>query len=231
MAWRPDDKINEYGEPTYWDQHYDKKRKEEGLEYSFDFYVEPESLMPLLESYFGTDKGMNLLIIGAGSSEIPQLLYEAGFRRITCIDVSPVLVAHMQNRHHQHEGLDYFVMDVKNLGSFPDNSFDGILDKGTMDALFGSIRCMDDVLLMSKEVCRVLKVGKTFVEVSHGLPDTRLIYLRHHSLQWTAQHFTLPAPAGGGDAEAAATRRRPPSWTPRAPGGGWAAWTWAWCAT
>mmetsp|Transcript_25601 Transcript_25601/g.40261 ORF Transcript_25601/g.40261 Transcript_25601/m.40261 type:complete len:188 (+) Transcript_25601:316-879(+) len=187
--------------------------------------------MPLLESYFGTDKGMNLLIIGAGSSEIPQLLYEAGFRRITCIDVSPVLVAHMQNRHHQHEGLDYFVMDVKNLGSFPDNSFDGILDKGTMDALFGSIRCMDDVLLMSKEVCRVLKVGKTFVEVSHGLPDTRLIYLRHHSLQWTAQHFTLPAPAGGGDAEAAATRRRPPSWTPRAPGGGWAAWTWAWCAT
>mmetsp|Transcript_28541 Transcript_28541/g.47206 ORF Transcript_28541/g.47206 Transcript_28541/m.47206 type:complete len:227 (+) Transcript_28541:41-721(+) len=226
MAWRPDDKINEYGEPTYWDQHYDKKRKEEGLEYSFDFYVEPESLMPLLESYFGTDKGMNLLIIGAGSSEIPQLLYEAGFRRITCIDVSPVLVAHMQNRHHQHEGLDYFVMDVKNLGSFPDNSFDGILDKGTMDALFGSIRCMDDVLLMSKEVCRVLKVGKTFVEVSHGLPDTRLIYLRHHSL-YNGPPSTSPCPRP----RAAATRRRPPSWTPRAPGGGWAAWTWAWCAT
>mmetsp|Transcript_544 Transcript_544/g.704 ORF Transcript_544/g.704 Transcript_544/m.704 type:complete len:253 (+) Transcript_544:167-925(+) len=196
MAWRPDKKVNAYGEPTYWDSNYEQKRKEDGLDYKFEWYVDHEALLPVLESYFGTDKSQAILIIGAGTSEIPEKMYEMGFRRLTCIDISPIVVSHMQTRYKEREGLDYICMDVRKMAAFPDNSFDAIIDKGTMDALFCSYRCMDDVLLMNQEVCRVLAVGKVFLEVSHGHPEARLPYLRHHSLCWDPQHIRLPTNQG-----------------------------------
>ena len=47
-----------------------------------------------------------VLILGVGRSNVVDILYEKGFRQITCIDISPTIIAQMQNKYRQHSGVD-----------------------------------------------------------------------------------------------------------------------------
>ena len=38
-----------------------------------------------------------------------------------------------------------------------------------------------------REVFRVLKMGGSFILITHGTPDTRLMYLEDEHLQWSIQ--------------------------------------------
>ena len=75
-------------------------------------------------------------------------------------------------------------MNVCSL-EFPDESFDAVTAKGTMDAILCGEGSTANVAKMCQEVSRVLKAHGVFFIVSYGVPDNRLQYLENevsHSL-------------------------------------------------
>ncbi len=61
-------------------------------------------------------------------------MYSAGYRSITNIDYSSVCISTMSARYSNCPGMTWHEMDIRQL-SFPDASFDVVLEKATLDAL------------------------------------------------------------------------------------------------
>lgn len=61
-------------------------------------------------------------------------MYLAGYKTITNVDYSSVCVESMAQRHSDCMGMSWVCMDARRL-AFPDNSFDVVMEKGTLDAM------------------------------------------------------------------------------------------------
>ena len=96
----------------------------------------------------------------------PKLATEPDLKlHVTDADSSPSAVRIMKRRH---AGLDNYTChqtDVLNL-PFPEESFDAVVDKGTLDALL--CRNVEDAQGMATEMHRVLAKGGVFVQVRCG---------------------------------------------------------------
>jgi ubiquinone/menaquinone biosynthesis C-methylase UbiE len=68
--------------------------------------------------------------------ELSGELYEAGFTTLTNIDISDVCIDKMRERYPEatYPGMIWSTMDARHM-TLPANSFDIILEKGTIDAL------------------------------------------------------------------------------------------------
>lgn len=68
-------RVEPYGEPTYWDERYENYRREHGQNFSFDWYVEPKRIAPVLEMHIGTesDRGRKILVLGCGNSKLSEV--------------------------------------------------------------------------------------------------------------------------------------------------------------
>mmetsp|Transcript_29994 Transcript_29994/g.115160 ORF Transcript_29994/g.115160 Transcript_29994/m.115160 type:complete len:119 (-) Transcript_29994:1117-1473(-) len=102
-----------------------------------------------------------ILVVGCGNSKLSFQLYEAGFRSITSIDYSDVVISRMREQYKETPQLIWTVADVRELSEISDaGSFDVVIDKATMDALVvdqgspwsPSQAAIDDVFKMCKEV-------------------------------------------------------------------------------
>ncbi|TNN67784.1 Endothelin-converting enzyme 2 [Liparis tanakae] len=69
-----------------------------------------------------------------GNSSMSGDMYSAGYHSISNVDYSSVCVSAMRARHGDCPGMTWHQMDMRQL-SFPDESFDVILEKATLDAL------------------------------------------------------------------------------------------------
>ena len=61
-----------------------------------------------------------------------EVLYSKGFRDITAIDISSTCIAQMSNKHTEYPGVDFLVLDARDMSVFPDNSFTLVFDKGLL---------------------------------------------------------------------------------------------------
>ena len=86
--------------------------------------------------------------------------------------------------------MEYKVMDVCDL-KYPDNSFDVLIDKSTIDALLCGDNAFLNTAIMLKESQRVLKVGGVYIAISYGKPETRAFHFTRSFLSWKLQQFTL----------------------------------------
>ena len=89
-------------------------------------------------------------------------------------------------RKHNADGLQWLVDDATAM-QFEDSSFDAIIDKGTMDALYCQKEAsakVASVSKMAKEMSRVLRPGCWAFIVSFGQPETRLKLLQTAELDW-----------------------------------------------
>ncbi|KAM3386577.1 hypothetical protein ACQJBY_009878 [Aegilops geniculata] len=129
---------------------------------SFEWYAEwPQIKAPLLSLLLG-EEGTEILVPGCGSSSLSEQLYDLGFRRITNVDFSRVIVADMLRRHARvRPQMRWRVMDMTNM-QFPDGSFDFILDKGGLDALMEPEVGTKLGMKYLDEAKRVLKSGGKF---------------------------------------------------------------------
>ncbi|VAH47165.1 unnamed protein product [Triticum turgidum subsp. durum] len=129
---------------------------------SFEWYAEwPQIKAPLLSMLLG-EEGTEILVPGCGSSSLSEQLYDLGFRRITNVDFSRVIVADMLRRHARvRPQMRWRVMDMTNM-QFPDGSFDFILDKGGLDALMEPEVGTKLGMKYLDEAKRVLKSGGKF---------------------------------------------------------------------
>jgi len=119
---------------------------------------------------------------GCGNSRLTEDMFEDGYTSITNVDVSRVVVDQMMERYRDKPTLQWQQMNVCSL-DFPDETFDVVVDKGTMDSL------------LCGEISRVLKPNGCFVIISYGVPDNRLNYLEKEDIySWSVVTHTVPKP-------------------------------------
>jgi ubiquinone/menaquinone biosynthesis C-methylase UbiE len=100
-------------------------------------------------------------MVGAGNSHMSAQVFMDGFSKITNIDLSEVAMEQMRVRYPD---MEWLAMDAQNL-TFADSTFQGVIEKGTIDALkSGMGSTIPNVLA---EIARVLASGGVFVSVSH----------------------------------------------------------------
>eukprot|EP01027_Heterolobosea_sp_BB2_P013796 GEZU01019852.1.p1 GENE.GEZU01019852.1~~GEZU01019852.1.p1 ORF type:complete len:114 (-),score=35.10 GEZU01019852.1:92-433(-) len=87
------------------------------------------------------------------------------------------------------------VMDIRDM-KVPDESFDVVLDKGTMDALLVGEKVFDeecdpDAEKMIAEAYRVIKKGGKYIQISFGQPHMRRKYFLKEKFDWDLQINTV----------------------------------------
>uniref|UniRef100_A0A453B4B2 Methyltransferase domain-containing protein n=1 Tax=Aegilops tauschii subsp. strangulata TaxID=200361 RepID=A0A453B4B2_AEGTS len=116
--------------------------------------------------------------VGCGNSRLgEELLREGVTGGVTCIDLSPVAVQRMRDRLAEQgtSGVDVVVADMLDL-PFESESFDLVIEKGTMDVLFvdsgdpwnPNPTTVDNVTKMLEGIHKVLKPGGKFVSITFG---------------------------------------------------------------
>uniref|UniRef100_A0A7N0V9N2 Methyltransferase type 11 domain-containing protein n=1 Tax=Kalanchoe fedtschenkoi TaxID=63787 RepID=A0A7N0V9N2_KALFE len=85
---------------------------------------------------------------------ISEDMVKDGYEDIMNIDISSVAIELMRTKYEHFPQLKYLQMDFRDMSFFSDDTFDCIIDKGTLDSLM----CGNSALLSSAqmlgEVCR-----------------------------------------------------------------------------
>ena len=142
---------------SYWEGFFSKRST------PFEWYGEFTDLCHVLHKYM--KPASNVLMVGCGNSKLSEDLYDAGIINIANIDISEVVIKQMSARNaKKRPKMSFSQMDVLNM-SVMNESFDCVLDKGTLDAIFSNV---DDATTanidqMWLEIQRVLKVAGRYV--------------------------------------------------------------------
>ena len=172
---------SDFGTKWYWDSMYEGMGDFASDEYSW--YYGYEVIKPMLEEYVlgnnddsTTDKSqLSILIPGCGNDPLLLDLYNAGYRSLTAFDYSSGAI------DRQRELLEYLpmgsdidkihlsVQDARSLPKEWDESFDIIIEKGALDAIYlsGDGNFEQSV----KEFERVIKTDSICISCSGVVPE------------------------------------------------------------
>lgn len=108
-----------------------------------------------------------MLVPGCGNSSLSADLYDVGFKNLSNIDVSEIVIKQMQRINSHRDKMSFICMDALQT-SFEDGQFNVVLDKGTLDALMPdesdeTVKRIDNYF---SEIKRVLKLGGRFICIS-----------------------------------------------------------------
>lgn len=158
----PDMPLPPYGDAEYWEKRYTEDPE------VFEWYQDPEALIPTCKELM--DPEGKVLVIGTGNSDLAPQLNQNGFENVTAIDFVRPCIVKSRRRNRDLEGITWKVMDIRKM-SFPDNEFQSIVDKGTLDCLF--YLGENDVLTAMAEISRVLRKRGVYICVSCCPPEAR----------------------------------------------------------
>ncbi|CAL9174926.1 unnamed protein product [Musa hybrid cultivar] len=180
-----------YLDPHYWDERF---AAEEHYEWFKDYSHFQHLLRPFLSP------SHSVLEIGCGNSRLCEELRRDGVADITCVDISPVAVERMQNRLRDIglEGIKVVQADMLDM-PFGGESFDVVIEKGTMDVLFVDSgdpwkprpATVDKVMKMLQGVHKVLKPEGTFISISFGQPHFRRPLFEGQGFTWSVDWKTF----------------------------------------
>jgi len=177
--------MAQYGKSTYWDERYTKDPE------PFDWYQRYSGVKDLLAQYI--KKSDNILMAGAGNSRLSEDMLDDGYQTIANVDVSQVCIDQMTEKYKDREGMVWQQMNMTSL-EFPDEAFDAVVDKGTLDSILCGEGSTANVAKMCQEISRVLKPNGVYFVVSYGVPDNRLSYLENDDYGWTVTGHTVAKP-------------------------------------
>ena len=169
-----------YRTKEYWDWRY----ATEGPDATYEWFVCCARLRPCLAAHLHAES--RILVIGCGNSGLSEDLYADGYRSIHNIDYSETVIRAMRLRTQDTcPGMQWSVMDMRHMQEFADGSFDVVLDKGALDAVWSdggsqwepSEQVQKDVAATVGQVSRVLREGGRFVVLSFGQPHFRRQWL------------------------------------------------------
>ncbi|KAK9933113.1 hypothetical protein M0R45_020321 [Rubus argutus] len=142
-------------------ENWDKFFTIRGTEDAFEWYAEWSELRDPLLSHLPPKP--QILVPGCGSSRLSDHLYDAGFKSITNIDFSKVVISDCLRRNvRQRPDMRWRVMDMTAM-QLEDEAFDVVVDKGGLDALMEPELGPKLGNLYLSEVRRVLKSGGKFI--------------------------------------------------------------------
>lgn len=158
---------NDYSSRAYWDSKYSES------DTVFEWLEDYSNLRSYITARI--PRTARILVPGCGNSAISADMYRDGYTRLSNVDFSPVCIEQMQRRFSDLTEMEWRVMDITAL-SYPDCSFDAVLDKGTLDALTCGDNADATMEAACREYIRVLRPGGTAYVVSFGQPADRLCY-------------------------------------------------------
>ncbi|MED6119283.1 hypothetical protein PIB30_010526 [Stylosanthes scabra] len=176
-----------YGDALYWDARY----VQEGG--SFDWYQRYSALRPFVRTYIPPPNS-SILMVGCGNAVMSEDMVKDGYESITNIDISSVAIQMMRTKYDHIPQLKYMQMDVRDMSFFPDESFDGVIDKGTLDSLMCGTDAPISAAQMLAEVCRVLKPGGTYMLITYGDPTVRMPHINRPVYNWKISLYNIPRP-------------------------------------
>ncbi|WCJ33167.1 eEF1A lysine and N-terminal methyltransferase [Euphorbia peplus] len=165
-----DDILNTLGDFTS-KENWDKFFTIRGTDDSFEWYAEwpqlRQPLLPLLEhsssSSSSSSTALQILVPGCGNSRLSEHLYDSGFKDITNIDFSKVVISDMLTRNvRERPGMRWRVMDMTAM-QYADETFNLVVDKGGLDALMEPELGSNLGTQYLSEVQRVLVLGGKFI--------------------------------------------------------------------
>ncbi|WOK92241.1 hypothetical protein Cni_G00932 [Canna indica] len=180
-----------YLDPHYWDERF---ASEEHYEWFKDYSHFQHILRPFL------NPSHSVLEIGCGNSRLCEELRRDGVADITCIDISQVAVERTRSRLLDMglEGIKVVQADMLDL-PFDSESFDVVIEKGTMDVLFVDSgdpwrprpATVNKVMKMLEGVHKVLKPEGIFISISFGQPHFRRPLFESPGFTWSMEWNTF----------------------------------------
>ncbi|KAL2927506.1 EEF1A lysine methyltransferase 4 [Bienertia sinuspersici] len=157
-----------YLDPQYWNERFAKEEHYEWLkDYSHFRHLILEHIHP----------NSSVLELGCGNSQLSDEMYKNGIKNITCTDLSPVAVEKVQKRLllKEFKEVKVLVADMLDL-HFLDETFDVVIEKGTMDVLFvdsgdpwnPNPATVSKVAVMLQGIHRILKPDGVYISISFG---------------------------------------------------------------
>ncbi|EPB68687.1 methyltransferase domain protein [Ancylostoma ceylanicum] len=161
---------HQYADRDYWDRRFVEEKE---FEWLADLHAFKHLILPHLLPQ------SRILHIGCGSSQMSMQLYEMGYKNITNVDYSKVLVDAGRNNHPY---MEWICDDIRYLANIPSGSFDVVLEKATLEALLvtekspwspsdSALETVDSVL---KSIARVLTNKGIFISISFTQPHFRV---------------------------------------------------------
>ena len=136
----------DYGDPQYWERYYRHHASQRGADTEWyaplaafvSMMPTPAQLKALRAAARDAEQPEpRTLVLGCGNSELSEHLRDAGYGHIVSIDISAVCVQQMREQHARDTKLSFVQGDVRDMKQlFPDGSFDLVVDKATLDAVF-----------------------------------------------------------------------------------------------
>lgn len=158
--------YNEFLSKKYWDSFFKKLDQKNTDTEFFEWYGEFPSFSPYLTPQLSPS--FQILNIGCGNSLFSEQLYDSGYKNIKNIDFSEKVIKKMRKRSLKiRPEMSYEVGDVFNM-KFEAGSFDAILDKGTLDAVYPEDTevNLERVQGLFKRVLEVLKPEGSYFIIS-----------------------------------------------------------------
>ena len=150
----------EFQRKEYWEKFFTKRSV------PFEWYGEYTDLCHVLHRYIKHSN--RVLMAGCGNSRLSEDLYDAGFMNIDNVDISAVVIRQMTDRNKsKRPNMQFLQMDLLKM-NFADNSFDCVIDKGTLDAIMtdDTANTIEKVTTMIAEIRRVLKNNGRYICVT-----------------------------------------------------------------
>lgn len=156
----------DFSTQTYWDQKYAEK------DTIFEWLRPYSEIKDYVNQHI--DRTHKILLPGCGNSALGPDMYQDGYKNIVNNDFSPIVIEQMAHKFKDLP-MQWDVMDITKM-TYPDNEFDTVLDKGTIDALTCAEDYDNHIRLACTEYIRVLKPGSVAYILSFGQPEDRLCF-------------------------------------------------------
>ena len=179
----PEGPNAQYGRQDYWNQFYESSKDE-----PFSWYTGWDDLEAFVREFLDTSD--RILVPGVGNDAAIVGMYDAGFHYLTAMDYAPegiercremlgdrLLKRKNSGDKEKEKGVELLVADARQLtGVFRDHSFDGVLEKGTLDAIYLSggedkATCEKNLNAAISELGRCVKPGGIWMSVAAVVVD------------------------------------------------------------
>ncbi|KAJ1452782.1 S-adenosyl-L-methionine-dependent methyltransferase [Pelagophyceae sp. CCMP2097] len=160
-----------YSDASYWADRYVSEAAGEGG--GFEWFLSYESLQPLLAGPANKRKSKAVLDLGCGNSKLLVDMRADGFEgRLVAVDFVESALETQRKLGAEEKGIELLRTDVRST-PFADESFDLIVDKGTVDAMISAKKGgAANVSAAMKEAARLLKHGGRLCVCSHHRVDS-----------------------------------------------------------
>jgi len=191
-----DDDHSTFGGKRYWDRRYTDQTSFEWYctykDMRFFIYRALNLSKDSLDQPSPAKRSTSILVAGCGNSMLSVDMIRDGFTSLESFDISDVVIDAMKAEYPAYADK-FHVMDMRNLSSYSNSSFDLVVDKGTLDALFCTRGSFTHVRRALSEISRVLKPNGWYLMLTYGSPVHRVHHFRSRDFKWSIYHTKIKA--------------------------------------